>query len=317
MMPFQPLKRFDSLADGFAELSAEFPDRTTSNTMIIEGGLARSTQPDAPTYLFRGENSAYPSTEPVLVRLGKGELEVADLAEVEQVRDALEQRLTAWLRGGEDMPDAGHCRSYLQHYGLPFDGLDLTGSLKVAAFFAAWHGRKTQAIAGEGTGLICVAEADALRGGGGVEDVRDHRYAWRPRAQHAYIFRSRDHVDLKSDAAVEKLGLKWFAFRVTPDDRARFGSTTYLLETHIDAVACWLCTAMYTYFKEHGPVRRSTAEWLADRLPPVPMMMKPVGTTETGEQIVESVTPGEAGVVYIESDLRRVHAQNWSTVTYG
>ncbi|MGQ0614394.1 MAG: FRG domain-containing protein [Planctomycetaceae bacterium] len=311
-MTFRPHQLFGSLGECFAHLREEFPDRTTKHSIVVENGLCHAVEPDDARHLFRGENAAYPVTSPLLDRLRAGQLDPETLAEVERTRDALEARLADWLRSGQDAPDPLHCRSYLRHYGFPTEHLDLTCSLKVAAYFSAWHGPRTLRISDEGTGIVCVASAETLRRNGVLEDIRDHPYALRPRQQHAYTFRSERYPDLKAAEAIAKLDLRWFAFRVTTDDRLRFGSMTYLLETHTDHVGSWLCTAMHAHVKEFGPLGRPAAEWIAERIPPLPMTMKPAGLAPDGRAVFEGVTPGEAGFVYIDADVRRANAEVWS-----
>jgi len=122
-----------------------------------------------------------------------------------------------------------------QHLGLPTRYIDFSGDPEVAIAFGVGGSEKQSA-----EGQICVMELQAAisHGRGQIAELCNHRWCERARRQAAYGYGPIQYPDLKSEEAIEQLGLWWFKFQIRDADRDRF-ETRYreLLDEATDPVA--------------------------------------------------------------------------------
>jgi len=297
-------RAFKTLSECYSYLRTEFPDPTTTRSRTVQqGGLVREFKDDEIKWLFRGESDFFAKTV-----AADNRLDTCDLVPhvVETIRRTRE-RVTEILLGRLDMlpederPDPDLMEPYLQHYGFPTSHVDFTSSLKVAVFFAS-QGRR---------GRIAVLPIKEPAGFD-VRDIRGHPYALRPRAQRAYSIVSREIDDWKSLACRRATALRWFSFMTSSRERNHFGSMRYLLETHTDAVASLVTSAMHTTRLQDGPIDTEAATWIAARIPPLPLTLRPHPDHPDDPRFLQNVPPGMAGVVYIDAEMRRANARFWS-----
>jgi hypothetical protein len=220
--------------------------------------------------------------------------------------EALAEPLAKNLRDFMRMSEA-EAWGFLQHYEFPTDRLDFTSAASIAAYFAAGAARPVPA----GTKVLLAAlEVAKARGKADLQDLRQHPKAERPRRQHAFTAYVLDQpgIDLKSQAARQELGVKWFGCTVTSDDLTQFGGQHSILDAHTDMVAGVISLLLDDYPKMND----WSAKWLADKVVAAPFVTRVVGQAPTGEVVVELRSAEDAGLEYEELTERFNNHRFWS-----
>jgi len=199
-------------------------------------GITQTRCPDGdhdPAWLFRGEPNCYPHTSCGMYRLiTRNHAEDGKTAFFDDVIAAMVDFEGIYLEQFEDElgPEAA---GFLQHYGVPTDLLDFACSLTVAASFAFDGGKQM-----ENDGAIAVVERSRLSSFCDLLDLRKSRCE-RPRRQHAWAVRHRagHATDFKHGPTVEDLGIRWYRFKKTPNDRSICCDLAQLYDTSTDSGA--------------------------------------------------------------------------------
>jgi hypothetical protein len=265
-MGFQPDRRFESLRDAFAFITGEQVRRPVQQVwMESPSGLAAPY--DLPTYLFRGECGVFETTRGSLFRpetylLTNGEqLSLSDLKTLDQLVAALAWRFAQ----NEDYSlDEQRAWGLLQHYGIPTNIVDFTGSLDFAFAFAA---RGESEI-----GRIAVLKLPEAFAAARVINFTGHPWAERAQRQAAYgVVPSGELTDLKSDIARFRFPLSWYEFPVSPADREYFREKCIeLLRWTDDPSAGFLRFHITEFVEARGKFSVDLTEWLLDRVPIAP-----------------------------------------------
>jgi hypothetical protein len=170
---------------------------------------------DHPEYLFRGEDSYYPTTTPGTYRALKGR----DPVSIKFARiDATGLFVDEFEEAGGD-PDIAEALA--QHYLTTSDGLDFSASLGIALAFALGECELTS----QHTAYIAIldrSKADAATKFC-LRDLRSMRTASRPVRQHGFVavHHAGHFFDLKESVSRDSLGLVWYSFDLlAPDIRA-------------------------------------------------------------------------------------------------
>lgn len=115
----------------------------------------------------------------------------------------------------------------LQHYGFDTAFIDLTSDINVAAFFAA-HKRVVGA-----TGQILIIPTEKVENQ--FFDLTSD-FGDRPKRQKSFVIMAHPEYDLKSAQFLNDTESKWIPFRLTFEDKVKFGSSD-LLQLKGDTVA--------------------------------------------------------------------------------
>jgi hypothetical protein len=189
-----PVQHFSSLAACLEYVRGRFNDRSTvSIDSVKDIAFGTGFDVDVPAFLYRGENSAYPSTVSSMQRLKNDQsVSIGVREEIEQGAIALDQEMQKFMALNQ-MLSTG----FVQHYGGPSELLDFTSRIDVAGFFAS------RGVVGQ-TGLFCVVPMQVAGRRSIVIDLSQHPRADRPRRQAAYAFYHRSHRDLKDAACIRE-----------------------------------------------------------------------------------------------------------------
>ncbi|HEY4941176.1 MAG TPA: FRG domain-containing protein [Rhizomicrobium sp.] len=241
-----------------------------------------------PTYLFRGESGDYSSTVTSLDRLVMSERGLQDLLRISGSITAALVR-TFGLTHNEAL-------GYLQHYGFPTPFLDFTADPTVAASFAS--NRRIGEV-----GSIAVLATGGLETG--LVDLRDHPTANRPRLQSAFALYAPSHTDLKAASVRQALGLKWFRFRFTTLDAARYVPNFALLDARSDEFAglIWL------FIQDCAKFDDTVAKLLSERLDVARVLCL---TRRDGTMRLLPDDMSNLGEPYNDSAFRRSAYERWS-----
>ncbi len=167
-----------------------------------------------PAVLLRGESCPWPTTESSMHRFSVQDdgktmkspgLVMPFYDFQEDYSDYLAERF------GTTRDDA---LGFLQHYGFPTDLFDVSPSSTTARFFATnQHPEKC--------GTIGVFPVPKLKNHFKVIDLSRRAFADRPRRQTAYAIKPHNGSwDLKNEESHECLGVRWYRFRKSAEDRA-------------------------------------------------------------------------------------------------
>lgn len=289
--------RFDSLSTCVSYLVEHFPD---DRVILLN-------EHPAPKFLFRGEAKCYPTTESHQVRVQSDPgLRESDRREILKIADSLATFLQDEF---DDQPKAFGTPSclaahFLQHYGLPTPFIDFTASIETAAFFAT-DGEINQ------MGTVAVIESARAAQIGSLYNLEDHPWAERARRQSAYAFAPLKFHDLKSERAIMELGILWFPFvRRETDLEALTVKQRPLLDLRNDPVAGLLRHAMNQYVAELGKLDHTVAEWMASRIPMVPLSARVL--SQYGPGLPKDMEFTQPGIPFDEETERQRSIQLWS-----
>ena len=278
------------MAERFERVEQDFSNLTE----CVE--YAQRLQAEEP-HLFRGEKSdRYLTTPSMLERVR------TDLRLPPKCREEIEDRVS---RLHEDLQeflglDPGLAMDFLQHYEMPTGLLDLTSDPAVAAYFAAGGDVGS-------SGLFASVPVKELVNVD-LQDLRNHPKAERPRRQSAFTFHHNHFPNLKADECIEKLGIRWYRFKLQQRDKDAFGANYDLLDAHTDPVA----GILQLLLDDYGKTNDWTAKWLADHVVAAPFITRPVDKDETGSLVVELVSAESAGIEYNEIVERFNNHRVWS-----
>lgn len=276
-------ERFENVEQEFASL-----------TECVEH--ARRLQAMEPHY-FRGERSDRYLTTPSMLDRVRGDVRLPD-----KCRDEIEKRVGRLHADVQEFLglDPDLAMGFLQHYEMPTELLDLTSDPVVAAFFAAGGDVGSY-------GLLAAIPMTQL-GDANVQDLRNHPKAVRPRRQSAFTFSHHHFHNLKANECIDKLGIRWYRFKLDSRDKDTFGVNHGLLDAHTDLVA----GVLQLLLDDYGKTNDWTAKWLADHVVSAPFITRVVGKDETGSLVVELVSAESAGMEYDETIERFNNHRIWS-----
>jgi hypothetical protein len=260
-----------------------------------------------PAFMYRGESGLYRETRSSLARLARDPtMSARAFQEIMKITEAARLFLIENWRF-TPLEASG----FLQHYGLPTDWLDLTDDLAVAASFAG-------SLRVGQLGAMASLPTRRLAARGEVFDLSQRLIAARPRRQHAWVFSSPEHRDLKQPTAISALGIRWRLFRMTADDVAMYGVDPELLDAHSDPIA----GVLHLLIDSGGwdPRRRTdrprldddAARWLSARLEPAPLTGVVVPGGADAPSHLRLVSADEAGIPFDRDALRRRNYEAWS-----
>lgn len=292
------IQHFSSLDECIQHIRTKFPPTDLiqlETAKDLDSGHVMSAS--VPAYLYRGESQEYPTTTSAMHRLKNDDALSLD------VRTVIEERIRLLDHELQDFVDLVPMLSagFLQHYGAPTELIDVTASIDVAALFATGHvGSK---------GFMCVFPVAEIANDCVIIDLTQLRVAKRPRLQVAYGFWHKEHFDLKSDAAIADLHLKWFSFTLTENDKAKYGKNCQLLDAYTDHVAGILQLLMDNLDKVCDPAAR----WLSDRIVPAPFVTKLIDEYSAGQpRTVELIALCKSSIDYDEEKERENNYRKWS-----
>jgi hypothetical protein len=251
-----------------------------------------------PPFLYRGESGLYRESRSSLARLvHDSNISEKAFEQIVMVTETARSALMSQWRF-----DALEASAFLQHYGLPTDWLDLTDDLRVAASFASsLHVGQLGAIASLRTSLLLER--------GEVFNLSRRSVADRPQRQHAWVFSSTEHRDLKDTEAIRALGIRWRLFRLDEDDVARYHVDSSLLDAHSDPVAGLLELVVNGV----GKLTDDAARWLAGRLEPAPFAALTLPARHPDDGIrLRLLSADEMGMSYDRESRRRQNIEAWS-----
>jgi hypothetical protein len=250
-----------------------------------------------PRFFFRGEPGKYPTTTSSVNRIWtRTDLPLAAIEDILRCKISIQAQLVQRWKMSPMLAEG-----FLQHYGMPTNYLDFTSKLNVAISFAS------DLQVGD-VGQICVMPFDRLENNGQLIDLSRHPFAERPARQCAFAWASDKYRDLQNPDAVTALGLNWYAFEFTEQDKREFGPDPVLLDAHSDRAAGAIELAMHGVAKIHN----AAARWVADHLQPAPfMLIRAPGNDREGRNFVW-VSAEDAGLPYEERDSRQVNYERWS-----
>jgi hypothetical protein len=165
-----------------------------------------------PKYLFRGEDSYYPTSTPGTYRALKGRWPIS----IKYARlDATGLFVEEYKEAGGD-PDIGEALA--QHYLTTSDGLDFSASLGIALAFALGEREITPPHTAY-IGVLDKSKADASTNFC-LHDLRLIQTARRPVRQHGFVavHHAGNFFDLKDSVSRDTLGLVWYSFDLLPAD---------------------------------------------------------------------------------------------------
>jgi hypothetical protein len=190
----------------------------------------------------------------------------------------------------------------LQHYGLPTTVIDFTGDLTNAFAFAA---------AGDHTvGRVAVLTApECLER---VIDFTEHPWAERAQRQAAFGLVPPDElIDLKSEAARSRLGIRWYEFPVSPSDRdCLHNRSQELMRWTDDPSAGFLRFHLTEFVEAHGKFSPELTDWLLDRIPIAPYCY--IAESFEGNNAIVYFRSAKELPTYDESAEREHSRRYWS-----
>jgi FRG domain len=265
-MAFRTDREFDSLGDAFEFVCGEWSpvpvalwDETSPDLVVPQ---------DDGRFLFRGECGDFEKTVAGLHRQETGTFDDGRRLSDPDLT-LLTQRLIPDLAlrfANTDDYDLDEPSAYavLQHYGLPTRILDFTARPDIAFKFAA--SRKAA------VGRVAVMERAVAFGGTPVFDFRGHEWAQRAQRQWAFgVIPADGLIDLKSEAARSRLGIRWYQFPVSPAEGPFFDANyAELLRWTDDPSAGFLRFHITEFVEGHGKLSPDLTEWLLDRVPIAP-----------------------------------------------
>ena len=169
----------------------------------------------------------------------------------------------------------------LQHYGLPTHIVDFTTMPDIAFNFAAF-GKAA-------VGRVAVMERAVAVDRTHTFDFRSHYWAERAQRQRAFGVMPADGLtDLKSEAARERLGIRWYQFPASPGDSRVFEAAyEELLRWTDDPSAGFLRFHITEFVKDTGHLSPDLTDWLLRHVPPAPYCY-----------LVQGFEQGHANVLY-------------------
>ena len=158
----------------------------------------------------------------------------------------------------------------------------------VAMTFAIGYGSN-------GFGRVGVVPTEVFREGISIVELRDHGWAVRAQRQDGFaVARMAPPIlDLKSRWAQTRLGIKWYEFPITAQDRQQsLERYDKLVSLEDDPTAGLLRHEVIQYVEAFGKLPGDLVTWILERIPIVPRAGRVTGFSHH-ETLVDHVTPGE------------------------
>ena len=284
--------------------------RRPVDRLWTETGSGLVVPREVPRYLFRGENGRFDTTfssmhRPETFTLEDGRrLSVSDLRTLQRVIPCLAHH---FVRNETYSLNEHLAYGLLQHYGLPTTVIDFTGDLTNAFAFAASGDHPVGRVA-----VLTMPECLER-----VIDFTDHPWAERAQRQAAFGLVPPDElIDLKSEAARSRLGIRWYEFPVSSSDRDCLRSTSQeLLRWTDDPSAGFLRFHLTEFVEAHGKFSPELTGWLLDRVPIAPYCY--VAESFEGRDVVVYFRSAKDLPTYDESAERGHSRRYWSTAHPG
>jgi hypothetical protein len=293
-------KVFNSLQDCVKFIQDNFPENKLIQIEAKDLDTGESFSSAFPAHFYRGEKKCYPTSTSSLYRIATDDLLSQIMKEkIASIAKAIDLEFQEFANISPILSEA-----YLQHYGLPTTLLDITSHLDIAAYFASCGN------VGD-IGLICVFNYDDMDSDTNIIDLRNHRFAQRPKWQHAFGFSHNIFSDLKKSDCIERLALKWFSFALTQTDIAKFKVKDEILDAHRDMFAGQIQIIVDNFEKQED----SMARWLADNIVPASFVTKVNDYWDSEHRqpkTGELVSMEEAGMLYNEVVERENNYKKWS-----
>ena len=304
-MAFQPDRRFESMREASAFLLDEQARRPVEHVWTQTGSGLLIPQ-RVPRYLFRGENGLFETTlasihRPDTFAMKDGRrLPVADLRKVQYLIPCLAHH---FVNNETYALNEYEAYGLLQHYHLPTTIIDFTGDLTNALAFAAL-GEHTVGRVGVLTSPQCLER---------VIDFTGHPCAERAQRQAAFgVVPPDELIDLKSEAARLRLGIRWYEFPVSPSDRDCLrGIIQELLRWTDDPSAGFLRFHLTEFVEAHGKFSPELTDWLLDRVPVAPYCY--VAERFQGKDVIVYFRSAKDLPGYNESAEHERSRQYWSS----
>jgi hypothetical protein len=173
-------------------------------------------QPGQPSFLFRGEPGIYDTTHSRRARI-----EMNLWGRLEKSRAKLTDLVTyCQEKLGRLIPSFSpeEITAFLQHYGLPTYGLDLTADLLTAAYFGSFGDtNRIKLIAAINTGKLLKAREALIA-------LNSDGFGSRPIKQKAYVTCLASHDNLKAPEITHLFDVTWYSFILTAEDKYKFNS---------------------------------------------------------------------------------------------
>jgi hypothetical protein len=202
------------------------------------------------------------------------------------------------------MLDQLHAYGLLQHYGMPTAIVDFTGDGGKAFTFAASGEASIGRIA-----QLTLPEVTRAT----VVDFSGHPWAQRAQLQAAFGLLIPDGaVDLKSELARSRLGLRWYEFPVSHDEHSYFNEKyRELMPWQDDPSAGFVRFHITEYVEAYGKLSPDLTDWLIERVPPAPYCY--LTKSIEGSHVVVNFRSASDLVGYDENIEREYSRRYWST----
>jgi hypothetical protein len=246
--------RFESMTKALRHILGEYVAR--DGPQPCEQGCPGVLRPqEVPGFLFRGECGLFAATTASLAR-ARDNLSIGDVRKLAEVSD--------WIAAGLHEEREGLSWHYafalLQHYGMPSRIVDFTGDVGLALAFAG-HGKYD-------VGRLAVLPYVPSPSGPIVE-LFAHPWAERAQRQAAYgvVMDPHDIYDLKSDAAQNRLKIRWYEFRIQPAEKELCELRVHeLLRQTDDPSAGFLRYYITRYVEAFQKLSPTLTEWLLEHV---------------------------------------------------
>jgi hypothetical protein len=206
--------------------------------------------PGKPAFIFRGECGRYETTTPSIARLNG--LSRTDALTLAKISDWVATRLHE-EREGLTPPRAF---AHLQHYGMPSRIVDFTGDLGQAFVFAGMDGSDVGRLA-----VLPYVHSEA----GPMFEFFDHPWAERAQRQAAYgiLMDLVQITDLKADAVRNRFSMRWYEFKILPQERVfRQQRGSLLLQESNDASGGFVRYYVTRYVEEFRKLSPTLTDWI-------------------------------------------------------
>jgi hypothetical protein len=288
-----------SLGECARTLRKEFPQELVVRQAksVDHPGNEERFEAKLPRYYFRGEPGNYESTVSSLDRLRmRIDLPLRAIEDILRCKIRIQAKLVQQWNMSPMLAEG-----FLQHYGMPTNYIDVTHDLDVAVSFAS------DMKIGD-VGRLCMIPLDSLEMQGQLIDLSHHPFAERPARQRALAWTSEQHRNLKDPETVKELGIKWYLFEFTEQDKLEFGPDPLLLDAHSDRAAGTIELAMHGMGKIHD----LAACWIADRLQPAPFVLVRSPSAKERDVSCVWVSADDTGIPYEERNSRQSNYERWS-----
>jgi FRG domain len=262
----------------------------------------------APSVVFRGEpDASWGSMESSMQRLWKNdELCEPQKREIESLCKDLDAHCQKFFKFHPAL-SAG----LLQHYGLCSEVLDVSPSLNVAAYFAAYDNKV-------GTGSITIMQTDSLATNAMLFDLTPLEFAKRPVSQEGYAIFHRHHTDLRAPAFAKVVKWARKTFTVTDQDYKCFVQCQpQLHEPYTDEYDPGRAIIQHQIdcYCRARPLSGGAAAWLSQRIPPT--LLTVIGGTFEPRITIDLGPHPNGPQPFVDATMRSRNAARWCAPSTG